>query len=92
MVSSFKPGWPRSGAQNSGGDDDRIWGHSDVCSRHEAWRRLVPPKLFRDQDMLDAVLAAIERDRKRRIVESVREWEQRLWQRFAQNTLLRLLI
>ncbi|WFU73408.1 response regulator transcription factor [Bradyrhizobium sp. CB2312] len=29
------------------------------------------PKPFRDQDMLDAVLAAIERDRQRRIVESV---------------------
>ena len=28
------------------------------------------PKPFRDQDMLDAVLAAIERDRQRRIVEN----------------------
>jgi FixJ family two-component response regulator len=28
------------------------------------------PKPFRDQDMLDAVLAAIERDRQRRVVEN----------------------
>jgi FixJ family two-component response regulator len=38
------------------------------------------PKPFRDQDMLDAVMAAIERDRQRRIVESD---ASQLRQRFA---------
>jgi FixJ family two-component response regulator len=38
------------------------------------------PKPFRDQDMLDAVLAAIERDRQRRIAETV---DSKLKERFA---------
>jgi len=42
------------------------WRHSDVGQGNESWSRRLPDEAFRDQDILDAVIRALERDQKRR--------------------------
>ena len=40
--------------------------HSNECPRHESWSRRISHQAIRDQDLLDAVRIALERDRARR--------------------------
>lgn len=56
-------------------------GHGDIPMSVRAMKRGAVdflPKPFHDQDMLDAVMSAIERDRQRRIIEGdVSQMQQR---------------